>query len=250
MVAPVIVKLGGSLGGHKDMRHWLDLCVNAGAAGIVAGIVPGGGVFADAVRAAQGRLEFDRQTGHALAVMAMEMYGHVLCRKDARLAPAVDADAFSSVRAAGKVPVWFASKMLIALEDARRDWSVTSDSLAVWLARRLGYSRVVLVKAAALPDIGPGFGPGSDSGADGGPESDGGPDIGSGFGPDGGPGSDGGADDATLPLSTFQRLGIIDMGMTHFLKGMTVSCVCAGDWQLAQSRITRGQMAGIRVSDG
>jgi 5-(aminomethyl)-3-furanmethanol phosphate kinase len=39
----------------------------------------------------------------------------------------------------------------MAEETIAASWAVTSDSLAAWLARRLGARRLVLVKSAAAP---------------------------------------------------------------------------------------------------
>ena len=54
--------------------------------------------------------------------------------------------------AAGRTPVWMPARELDARLDLPRDWRVTSDSLAVWLARQLGLPRVLLVKSCDIPD--------------------------------------------------------------------------------------------------
>ena len=46
-----IVKLGGSLLGAEELTHWLELLARYSDGKII--IVPGGGIFADAVREAQ-----------------------------------------------------------------------------------------------------------------------------------------------------------------------------------------------------
>lgn len=144
-----VVKLGGSLAGSAALDSWFSLCADHLPNSC---IVPGGGIFANAVRASQARLGFDQDVGHELAVMAMEMYGHVLCRRDAKLRPAREIQDIRAIIDDHKVPVWFASSMLAASDDrALRDWHVTSDSLAVWLAGRLRAHGVLLVKSARLP---------------------------------------------------------------------------------------------------
>ena len=70
-----IVKLGGSHALGPHLRGWLD-AIAARAGSIV--IVPGGGPFADAVRAAQGPMGFDDCAAHHMALMAMAQFGRAL----------------------------------------------------------------------------------------------------------------------------------------------------------------------------
>ena len=147
---PWIVKLGGSLHDAPALRTWLLLL--ATAPGPPRAIVPGGGPFADAVRAAQARLGFDDGTAHRMALLAMAQFG-TLCTG---LAPALlGAPSVAAVRtalAAGRVPVWLPLDLLAGHGAIEESWRVTSDSLALWLAGELGAARLVLVKSGALPE--------------------------------------------------------------------------------------------------
>jgi dihydroneopterin aldolase len=145
--ALIVVKLGGSLAGGPHVAGWLDtLAVSAGR--VV--VVPGGGPFADAVRATQPRLGFDDVAAHHMALLAMEQYGRAL----ASLHPAfVLTDSVSAILAAcetGRVPVWAPLAMAARAPDIPATWDVTSDSLAAWLAGCLGARRLLLIKQAAL----------------------------------------------------------------------------------------------------
>jgi 5-(aminomethyl)-3-furanmethanol phosphate kinase len=138
-----VVKLGGSHALSPLLGRWL------GAIGRAAGqvvVVPGGGPFADAVRAAQPAMRFGDHAAHDMALMAMAQFGRAL----ASLADGfVYADTLDAVREAvghGEVPVWSPWPMLRAHPDIPRSWDVTSDSLAVWLAAALDARRVVLIK--------------------------------------------------------------------------------------------------------
>ena len=113
-------------------------------------IVPGGGPFADAVRAAQPRMGFDDTAAHHMALLAMEQFGRALASFDARLSPA---DTIASVRRSlrdKRVPIWLPTRMALA-GDISASWEVTSDSLAAWLAGKLRASRLVLLKQVELP---------------------------------------------------------------------------------------------------
>src|SRR5262249_48621160 len=59
------------------------------------------------------------------------------------------ADSPESIRrglADRKVPVWLPTLMVLADAAIPQSWDVTSDSLAAWLAGRIGAERLILVK--------------------------------------------------------------------------------------------------------
>lgn len=137
-----IVKLGGSHATGPHLKDWLA-AIAAEAGSIV--IAPGGGPFADAVRAAQARIGFDDRAAHAMALMAMAQFGSALESLNPALRLAASRAAILRALKEAKVPVWSPERMArsAALPET---WDLTSDSLAAWLAGALGASRLVLVK--------------------------------------------------------------------------------------------------------
>ncbi|HEX6841110.1 MAG TPA: hypothetical protein VF113_06270, partial [Stellaceae bacterium] len=148
-----IVKLGGSLAAAGTLPTWLDVILTQGGGRAV--IVPGGGEFADGVRAAQKRLRFSDRTAHRMALLAMQQYGLLLQELAPALRPCADAAQIAAALAAGGTALWLPSAMVEADATISESWDVTSDSLAAWLARRLGATRLVLVKSAPAPDAPP-----------------------------------------------------------------------------------------------
>jgi aspartokinase-like uncharacterized kinase len=149
-----VVKLGGSLAGWSDLKAWVRLLAAPRAVDLV--VVPGGGPFADQVRAAQGCWRFSDRVAHRMAVLAMEQYGLMLCGLSrGRLAPAERPGSIRALLKRGKTPVWSPRTLVFADAEGARQiaetWDMTSDSLAAWLARRLGAQRLVLVKSARPP---------------------------------------------------------------------------------------------------
>jgi 5-(aminomethyl)-3-furanmethanol phosphate kinase len=140
---PVVVKLGGSFAFSTHLRDWITALV--ACAGRVV-IVPGGGPFADAVRSAQPGMGFDERAAHHMALLAMEQYGRALVSLNGQLAAAASADAIHRELTAGKVPVWMPARMALDAADLAPSWDLTSDSLAVWLAGRIGACRLFLIK--------------------------------------------------------------------------------------------------------
>ncbi|MDQ3731000.1 MAG: amino acid kinase [Pseudomonadota bacterium] len=141
-----VVKLGGSLYAAPTLPLWLKALANGGGEIVV---VPGGGPFADQVRAAQIRWRFDDATGHRMAMLGMAQFGLMLAGLQTRLALASDEAAMTRAIDEGKVPVWIPTSDWPCF-DPPRNWSVTSDSLALWLVSRLGARGLILVKSVAL----------------------------------------------------------------------------------------------------
>jgi len=139
----VVVKLGGSYAGSPLLRPWVR-AVEAAAGRVV--LVPGGGPFADAVRAAQTALGFDDEAADAMAMLAMAQFGIALCSLGALLAMTESAAAIEAALDSGGVPVWAPLAMVRGEARLPRNWDVTSDSLALWLAWRLGAAALLLVK--------------------------------------------------------------------------------------------------------
>jgi len=145
-----IVKLGGSLASSPSLRGWLDVFASAGAGRMV--IVPGGGPFADAVRALQPQQGFDDVSAHRMALLAMEQFGRMLIGIHPGFVAADSASTIGYARARGEVPVWMPSAMVLACADIPASWNVTSDSLAAWLAGEVHATLLVLVKSVEVTE--------------------------------------------------------------------------------------------------
>lgn len=136
-----IVKLGGSLWDAPVLRRWLNAAVTAPRP---VTVVPGGGPFADAVRAAQPVMGFDGRAAHRMAVLAMQQYAEALASLEPRLPLVVEPGAEQAC-------IWQPWPMAAETRDLHPTWDVTSDSIAAWLASRSGAEVLVLVKSTSLP---------------------------------------------------------------------------------------------------
>jgi dihydroneopterin aldolase len=140
---PVVAKLGGSTAESAELRTWIAALASAALPLVV---VPGGGPFAELVRTEQKRMGFSDEAAHAMAILAMDAFGHVILDGEARMAPAHSLDEVTHVLGEGKIPVWLPSSMTIGTSDIPASWDITSDSLAAWLAGRIGAEALLLVK--------------------------------------------------------------------------------------------------------
>jgi aspartokinase-like uncharacterized kinase len=146
-----VVKLGGSLASDPPvLRRWIEILAEAGAGKVV--IVPGGGPFAEQVRALQGSLGCSDAAAHRMAILAMEQFGLLLADLAPGLATAHTERRIREILDGGGVAVWVPAAMTLGSAEITESWEVTSDSLAAWLARRLQAQALVLVKSCALPE--------------------------------------------------------------------------------------------------
>ncbi len=141
-----VVKLGGSFWAADSLLSWLEVL----AEGPVV-VVPGGGVFADAVREAQQRWKFDNQLAHTLAISAMHQYGLMLQGLCPKLQTGTPANSLKTAIKKGKSVLWLPDAEQLAEQRIRASWDVTSDSLAAWLAEQLGAQHLLLIKSAHPP---------------------------------------------------------------------------------------------------
>ncbi len=140
-----VVKIGGSLLGSPELERWLEIFVKYSDGKIV--IVPGGGVFADAVRQAQKISKISDVTAHKLAVLAMDQFGHLLHSINPKLATASTELEIDERTWQHRAIVWLPSHMVLSDETIPKNWDVTSDSIAAWLAEKLDAAHLILLKS-------------------------------------------------------------------------------------------------------
>jgi 5-(aminomethyl)-3-furanmethanol phosphate kinase len=143
-----VVKVGGGLARDRAaLRTWCERLADCGARHPLL-VVPGGGAFADTVRAHDRRFGLRDATAHWMAILAMDQFGWAL----ADLVPrAVLRDDLAPVRA-GAVAILLPYRLLRERDPLPASWDVTADSIAAWVAGVAGAGRLVLVKAVASDD--------------------------------------------------------------------------------------------------
>lgn len=138
-----VVKLGGSTAQEAERAVWVAALASSRLPLIV---VPGGGPFANLVRATQEGMGFSDTAAHAMAILAMDQFGHVVLDCDSRFAPAHTLADIERLLGEDRVPVWLPSRLALAAPDIEASWEITSDALAAWLAGRVGADGLLLIK--------------------------------------------------------------------------------------------------------
>lgn len=144
---PIVVKLGGSLAEGQRLVSILNI---VGGARQSCVIVPGGGAFADSVRAAYRKHRLPEATAHRMALLAMHQMGVMLASMHARLIPVETMADIRRVLAESRIPVWLPLRLTDADRTISADWHTTSDALAARLAERLNGAPLVLVKSCRI----------------------------------------------------------------------------------------------------
>ncbi len=140
---PLIVKLGGSLAGSAELSAWIA-ALDCYPAPLL--IVPGGGAFADTVRAMQKSLAFDDTAAHHMALVAMQQYGIALAALWPRLVSVATPAAIRRALRLRQVACWNPVPMALAAP-LPKSWDITSDTLAAWLAGALKAAQLLLIKS-------------------------------------------------------------------------------------------------------
>ena len=164
-----VVKLGGGLLAHAALFDAALAAIAAAAQGRRLLIVPGGGVFADTVREVDRDLHLSDDAAHWMAVLAMDQYAYLVASRlaggviveDLRQIDAAVSRAIAEIAELAEkpgsassshsalhvnVPVLAPFRWLRKTDPLPHSWTVTSDSIAAWVAGQVGARRLVLVK--------------------------------------------------------------------------------------------------------
>jgi len=136
----IIAKVGGSLYNTLELNYWLSALVECSAQQPIV-LVPGGGPFADQVRLAQKLHHFDDSTAHHMAILAMKQFGLLL----STLVPACSTINTNDIPSS-PFSVWLPDDDLLSESSLPKNWDISSDSIALWLATKLKAEQLLLIK--------------------------------------------------------------------------------------------------------
>ena len=140
-----VIKVGGSLAVKPDALR--GLCVELGriAERFKMVVVPGGGEFADMVRDIDERFELSSGSSHRMALLGMDQFGLLLSEMIPNCRVASSLSVIGGLGSSGRVVVLLPSRLVFRARSLVASWDVTSDSVAAYVAGRLGATKLVLV---------------------------------------------------------------------------------------------------------
>ena len=147
----VVVKLGGGLARVTGGLGAAGEAVSRAARHRPLLVVPGGGVLADAVRAAEEELELSPAAAHWMALLAMDQYAYAITGALPDGVVVHDLGEIGQALAARQVPVLAPYRWMLAADALPHRWEITSDSIAAFIAGALDADLLVLLKPVAGP---------------------------------------------------------------------------------------------------
>jgi aspartokinase-like uncharacterized kinase len=144
-VNAVVVKVGGSLALYPEKLRVLCTKLTEFSQKHKLIIVPGGGEFADVIRILDKRFSLSCGVSHKMAILGMDQYGLLL----SDLIPnSVEVRGLEETKYSfeiGKIPIFLPSNLLLKDDQLENSWNVTSDAIALYIARKLETSKLLLV---------------------------------------------------------------------------------------------------------
>ncbi len=125
-----VVKMGGSVASRVEgLLKELEGC------GDIL-IVPGGWIFAEAVRKLDSQRKLPEKAAHWMCIAGMEIYGYYIS--------SFGVGTVNELRKVSGIAVLL-PYLILKSSNLPECWEVTSDSVAVWVASRLGINEVVKI---------------------------------------------------------------------------------------------------------
>jgi 5-(aminomethyl)-3-furanmethanol phosphate kinase len=142
---PVVVKVGGSLALYPEKLR--ALCTNLTKVSYKHKliIVPGGGEFADVVRSVDTRFSLSCGVSHKMAILGMDQYGLLLSDLMPNSVVVSTLEKIEYSFKVGKLPIFLPSNLLLTDDPLENSWNVTSDAIALYIAKKLETNQVLLI---------------------------------------------------------------------------------------------------------
>lgn len=147
-----VIKVGGALLSSQPDLAVVVAALEHAAPGRTVLIVPGGGPFADAVRAVDALHTLTEDDAHWMAILGMEQFAVLLASRLAGAHLVHRRGEIARAQALGAIPVLAPYRWLREADPLPHSWDVTSDSIAAWVATQVGARRLILIKATAAHD--------------------------------------------------------------------------------------------------
>ena len=143
----ILFKLGGSLLNSGFMKIWIKFITNHFKGRAI--IIPGGGLFANHIRAVQKDYNLENDIAHDMALYSMSQMGLLISSIDRiNLHFCNTKHEISRVTEDNKVPIIGSFDFLkTRIGSSNKNWSITSDSIALLISEELQLNTLLIVKS-------------------------------------------------------------------------------------------------------
>lgn len=139
-----VVKLDGALAHDDTLQDWVEELSTVGGGRVI--IVPGRWHGADFIREMKSRWKLDRLVTHNMLLLTGAQYGLLISSMAPQISPVLDARHVRQTLQRGGVALWMPLSLMRDIPDDLTDSTISSDSIAAWLAAHLNAERLILVK--------------------------------------------------------------------------------------------------------
>jgi aspartokinase-like uncharacterized kinase len=146
-----VIKVGGGLVAEPGALEAVGAAIAAVGRRHRILVVPGGGPFADAVRAFDRSVGLSSDAAHWMAILAMDQYAHALMERIPGAALLEEPGALAAVLGPAGVAILAPYRWMRAADVLPHVWQATSDSVAAFVAGALDADRLILVKSVDGP---------------------------------------------------------------------------------------------------
>ncbi|MGH7622055.1 MAG: aspartate kinase [Gemmatimonadaceae bacterium] len=144
-----VIKVGGALLASPSELGVVVAALDRIAPARSLLIVPGGGPFANAVRAVDRMHALTDDDAHWMAILGMEQFAILLATRLSNAELVHRRGDIACAHSLGRLPVLAPYRWLREADPLPHSWDVTSDSIAAWIASQVGAPRLILIKPAA-----------------------------------------------------------------------------------------------------
>ena len=141
-----VIKVGGGLAPIPGALELVCTAIREAGRSSPIVVVPGGGPFADAVRAFGRTHRLSADAAHWMALLAMDQYAHALLERIEGAALVEEAGAVAAAVGPAGVAVLAPSRWMRSADVLPHTWDATSDSVAAFVAGALDADHLVLLK--------------------------------------------------------------------------------------------------------
>ncbi|MEM2081285.1 MAG: delta 1-pyrroline-5-carboxylate synthetase [Candidatus Bathyarchaeia archaeon] len=139
-----VIKVGGSLAENPAQLKALCTQLSELSRKYAITVVPGGGRFADVVRDFDRRFALSSMLAHRMAILAMDQYGLALTQLIPNSVATYLLSKARQLAETGAAPIFLPSRLMFKGDSLENSWDVTSDSIAAYVASRLGAAKLLL----------------------------------------------------------------------------------------------------------